>query len=88
MIKVNGQEIEGKEFAYDGCHKIYVIEDDEDRKNALEIEYDLYPIEQLSEKYNNSCELRFISNWKLTKRFVDQFEKAEFEYVETEANNG
>lgn len=30
IIKVNGQEIEGKEFAYDGCHKIYVIEDDEE----------------------------------------------------------
>ena len=26
-MKVNGQEIKAKAFAYDNCHKIYIIED-------------------------------------------------------------
>lgn len=78
-MKVNNIEIEAKEFAYDGCHKIYLIEDEQDKKEALECEYDLYPISKLRAKYRSSCPLRFINNWKLTKHIVGQFEKAEFE---------
>lgn len=36
MNKVNGIETKAKLFAYDGCHKIYLIEDDEDLKEFKE----------------------------------------------------
>lgn len=77
---INGKQVVGNEFAYDDCHKIYIIEDENDRKSALECGYTLYPIEQLLSKYNHSCELRFINNWKLTIRYVEQFEKLEIEF--------
>lgn len=79
-MKLNGKEVVGNEFAYDGCHKIYIIEDENDRKTALEWGYILYPIEQLLSKYNDSCELRFINNWKLTIGYVGQFEKLKIEF--------
>lgn len=79
-MKVNGIEIIGSKFAYDGCHKIYIIEDEVDEKKALELGYDIFIMDELEDAWNNSCELRFISNWKLNKDYVKQFENATFEY--------
>lgn len=79
MLKINGKEVLGKEFAYDGCHKIYIIEDKEDREQAKEFGYSFYPISDLQSAYENSCELKFINNWKLDKTYVGQFENATFE---------
>ena len=78
-MKINGKEIKAKQFAYDGCHKIYLIEDTDDLKDAKDIGYDIYDIELLKETYDDSCSLRFINNWKLTKQIVPQFETAKFE---------
>lgn len=80
-MKINGIEVvtNGK-FAYDGCHKIYIIEDEQDEKEAIEFEYDLLPIEKLKETYEDSCPLKFISNWKLDKYYVSQFKEAKIEY--------
>ena len=75
---INGLATNAIEFAYDGCHKIYLIEDDTDKKEALNDDYDILPISVLEEIYENSCELRFIHNWKLNKTFVAQFETAIF----------
>lgn len=61
-------------FAYDGCHKIYIIEDDNDLRDAQETGYDILHIQELENTYNTSCPLRFISNWKLSKRYVKQCE--------------
>jgi len=80
-MKVNGKEIIGKSFFYDGCHKIYVIEDDEDVNHMKEIgwsEEQIYPISYLPTAFYGSCSLRFIHNVKLTKTYVKQFEDAEF----------
>ncbi len=77
-MKVNNKEIKGNEFAYDGCHKIYIIEDLEDKVNAIELEYDILPITELKNTFINSCDLRFINNWKLNTIYVAQFEKAIF----------
>lgn len=77
-MKINGVRVKGRKFAYDGCHKIYVIEDIEDEKMA-EDGYKIYPIKDLEEAYRRSCDLRFIYNWKLTKTYVAQFEEATFE---------
>lgn len=78
-MKVNGKEINGNKVAYDGCHKIYILEDEEDIKEAVELEYAVLDIRQLKEIYNDACPLRFISNWKLDKSYVKQCEEAIFE---------
>jgi hypothetical protein len=79
MFKVNGVEITAKQFAYDGCHKIYLINYEEDRESAEECGYTVFPIEGLHDAYDSSCGLRFISNWDLTGHVVGQFEDAKFE---------
>ena len=73
-MKINGSTIEGNKFAYDGCHKIYIIEDEQDEIDARDLGYDIYSIELILDYYNSSCPLRFISNWKLNKHFVRQCE--------------
>lgn len=78
-MRINNKEVIGDKFAFDGCHKIYILEDEEDRKKAEKYDYKIFDLDQLKEKYNNSCSLKFISNWKLNKSYVEQFEDAIFE---------
>lgn len=78
-MKVNNVEVVGSKFAYDGCHKIYIIEDREDEQKAIDCEYEILPISDLINTYLNSCELRFIRNWKLDKLYVGQYENVTFE---------
>lgn len=78
-MKVNGKEIKGKGIAYDGCHKIYIIEDEKDEQEAYNMGYELYILDILEKIYNTSCPLRFISSWKLDKSYVKQCEEAIFE---------
>ena len=85
-MKINNQTTDSKLFAYDGCHKIYLIESEEEKKEVEKTSYKIKPIEDLPEVFKNSCPLRFISNWSLTKQFVTQFEGARFK-TETEATN-
>ena len=79
-MKINGVEVIGNKFAYDGCHKIYVCVDKFQEEKAKDYGYDLYPIETLEDTYENSCDLRFIHQWDFGREYVPQFEKAEFEY--------
>lgn len=76
---INDKETQARRFAYDGCHKIYLIEDDADLENALSLGYEIRNIELLEETYNNSCELRFINDWKLNTVYVGQFEELKLE---------
>lgn len=78
-MKINGQKVEGVEFAFDTCHKIYVCETKDDREAAEDAEYEIHPIQSIGSIFNNSCPLRFISNWGLTKNYVGQSEHAVFE---------
>lgn len=77
---INNKEVKGEKFAYEGCHKIYIIEDSQDEKDAIEIGYNIYPISELEEIYLESCSLKFIRNWKLDKVYALQFENAIFSY--------
>ena len=77
-MKINNKEVEFKKIAYDGCHKIYLIQDEKDEKEALEYGYDFYDSTKLKELWDESCPLRFISTWKL-ERIVNQFEEMEVE---------
>lgn len=82
-IYINGIEVVGNKFAYDGCHKIYIIEDNEDIEKAKSYGYnenDIFDIKEIENIYNNSCSLRFIENWKSNKTYVAQFENASFKY--------
>ena len=80
-MKINNHEATAKAFAYDGCHKIYLLEADSDWKEASDNGYTILPIEKLIETFESSCDLRFISNWALTKQFIRQFEPANFDEV-------
>lgn len=71
-------EVKGEMFAYDGCHKIYILEDNSDLLEALRDGYRVHSIKDLEKIYKNSCELKFISNWKLNATYVGQFEDCEF----------
>ncbi|MBE6139316.1 MAG: hypothetical protein E7174_02265 [Firmicutes bacterium] len=77
-MKINGIEINAKKFAYDRCHKIYLLEDLKDEEDASYYDYEILNIKDLADTYKNSCSLRFISNWKLDKVIVKQFEDAIF----------
>ena len=78
-MKINDIKIIGDRFAYDGCHKIYIIETDKNLEEAINYGYNIYDISEIKEKYNESCGLRFIQNWDLNKYYVRQFENAKFE---------
>lgn len=77
-LLINGIPVTGNKFAYEGCHKIYVIEDENDEQEAKQLCYKVYPIKDIEACYENSCDLRFISNWKLNTFYANQFEKATF----------
>lgn len=65
-------------FFYDGCHKIYLIEDADDIKdmyNAGWEDNDIYSIDELEDVLQNSCPLVFINNVKLTKQYLTQEQK-------------
>lgn len=79
-MKINGQQVIGNTFAYEGCHKIYICESKEDEEMMKEYGYRIEPIEELEITYKTSCPLKFIHNAKLTKSYVGQFEEAEFTY--------
>ena len=78
-MKINNQTTTAKEFAYDGCHKIYLLESENDKDEARDCGYDILPIQNLKKTFNCSCGLQFISNWNLSKSYVNQFQDACFE---------
>lgn len=79
-MKINGIEVLGNTFAYEGCHKIYICECQCDEEEAIEYGYEILPIEMLEEIWESSCPLRFISNWALDKNYVPQCKNAKFKY--------
>lgn len=63
MRKINGVEIKAKAFAYDGCHKIYLLKDMKSRREASKNGYDIYTIDDLLTCFVYACPLRFINEW-------------------------
>lgn len=72
MLKVNGVDVSHcKGFAYDGCHKIYLIETDDDIQEATRLGYvSLHTMDELGKTFIESCPLRFIDWWDLRKPFI------------------
>lgn len=69
---INDKETTAQEFAYDGCHKIYLLEEENDKGEALDSGYVILPIKQLEKTFLTSCGLQFISNWKLSEDYICQ----------------
>lgn len=63
MKQINGTEIIATVFAFDGCHKIYLLNDSDAISEAEEYEYDIYDIDSIVSAFVNSCPLRFICEW-------------------------
>ena len=82
FFKINGNNVDAEQFAFDGCHKIYLLEDEDDVQDALNYGYKVLDIDELVDTWAITCPLRFIENWKLTKTYVPQCEIATFEYVD------
>lgn len=79
-MKINGMPITASKFAFDGCHKIYLIETPEEEARLEGLGYNILPIKDLQETYEDSCSLRFISDSALTTEFARQFEDAVFDH--------
>ena len=76
-MKINNNYIQTNGyFAFDGDHKIYILEDSQDMYEAAQLDYDILHIDLLKETYDNACPLKFINNWKLTKTYAEQCENA------------
>ena len=75
---INGKEITAKLFAFDGCHKIYLLDESQyDEFKALG--YRIYVIDGLPTVWTDTCPLRFIDSGDLSESIVAQFEPATFE---------
>ena len=61
--KIEAIEKSEMSLAFDGCHKIYFLQDDERERDAREIGYDIYPCSKLRELLEASCSLVFVNRW-------------------------
>lgn len=76
MIEINGVKYDYDAVAFDGCHKIYLLKLNETKK-AKQAGYDVYHIRDLPKIYDDSCPLRFIQSWDLSKTIIPQcYDKA------------
>ena len=80
-MKINGIKVETKvnKFAYDGCHKIYILKDYTELAEAKQEGYTIYHISDLGSIYNRSCPLKFINSWDLKTTYAPQGEEAIFD---------
>lgn len=70
----------GWPIAWDECHKIYFLQDDKRKAQALEYGYSIHPSTELQNIYDKSCELRFISRWGFTNEdFEHEWNVNQFE---------
>ncbi len=71
-VTINSTVVDIDEFAWDGCHKIYLVTNQEGKDQLVEYGYDFFPAKDLPEVWENSCALKFISSADLKIQFVDQ----------------
>lgn len=84
-LYINGKRVEATEFAYDGCHKVYLIDTPAVRETLVGYGYeegDFHPVSALPELWETTCPLRFISWGDLRDDdLVPQCEDGTVEYV-------
>ena len=79
-MKINGEIVNANQFAFDGCHKIYLLDSDDARNIMLECGYsedDFYSISDLPLKWKQACGcgLQFIYSADLKRVYVRQGEE-------------
>lgn len=78
VLLINGEAVDAVEFAWDGCHKVYLIANDDDRQRMQDYGYtdegDILPIDELPEIWEVTCPLRFISSADLSRDYIEQCE--------------
>jgi hypothetical protein len=75
MLRVSRALIGAKGIAFDGCHKIYILLDDEQMEHTLSTGYGksetsylhwlnevIDPLNTIAEWYDDSCSLRFVQS--------------------------
>jgi len=66
MLRINGKPVpaEGMVFVYDGCHKVYIIDNEEARRRFVDelgwSESDFRHPSELPDVWAETCPLRFI----------------------------
>ena len=74
--KKHQKTIKAEAFAFDGCHKIYLIQNDNNLQEAKEFGYTIINnLCLLKDYYENSCPLKFIHTWSL-EDVVPQFARS------------
>lgn len=80
-VTINNQTSPATEFAWNGCRKIYLLDNGDTDKNGEngymlskngEPGYKVLPVSELQRVWDQSCPLRFINNWALDKNHVPQ----------------
>ena len=67
-MKINNVKIKAVKFAFDGCHKIYILERNAQEIKAIKLGYEIKGMESIATTYNKSCELKFIRFWDMRKK--------------------
>lgn len=65
--KIDAIEASDLMVAFDDCHKLYLVEGEEEIADASQTGYDLYPAKEIRSLINRSCGLVFVSAWNLGK---------------------
>lgn len=77
--RINGKPITQKKVAFDGCHKLYLIDTPSEEAMLRGYGYDIHDIAQLPSLWDGSCPLRFIAYADLARPLcVDQGQPAWF----------
>tara|TARA_R100000742_G_C4253014_1_gene71152 strand:+ start:647 stop:928 length:282 start_codon:yes stop_codon:yes gene_type:complete len=66
-MKLNNIEIKDKYFAFDTCHKIYILSNQDEIDQAIELGYEIKEIKDIVNTYNKSCPYKFINYWNLKR---------------------
>jgi hypothetical protein len=78
---------QGWPIAYDGCHKIYFLQDEKREQAAIELGYEIHPASELRALYEGSCGLQFVSRWGYDNDDFDhELNIGQFDEVEEEWN--
>lgn len=80
---INGTEVAATGFAYDGCHKIWLIFTDSDREALIDAGYttaEFRPVSELPAVWEATCPLRFILSAANFDSYIEQGADGTVEY--------
>ena len=61
----------GWPIAWDGCHKIYFLQDEQREAQAKAYGYEVFASDKIKTIYGASCPLRFVFRWGLNNKDFD-----------------